>query len=68
LDLVVLSEGDERLHNPYGVIAVNPERHEGVNAEPAAAFVDWITSPAAQDLIEGYRIGGEQVFFVDETA
>lgn len=67
LDLVVLSEGDERLHNPYGAIAVNPERHEGVNAELAQAFLDWLTSPGTQDAIEGYQLGGEQLFFIDDA-
>jgi tungstate transport system substrate-binding protein len=68
LSLSVVSEGDERLLNPYGVIAVNPERHEGVNSDLAEEFIDWLTSPSTQDLIEGFRIGGEQVFFVSGTA
>lgn len=39
---------EANLDNVYGVIQVNPERHPGVNAELAAAFVEWITSPDVQ--------------------
>jgi tungstate transport system substrate-binding protein len=62
-DLVVLVEGDQRLFNQYGVIAVNPARHPHVKAALAQAFVDWVVSPAGQASIAAYRIGGEQLFF-----
>ncbi|MDO9483506.1 MAG: tungsten ABC transporter substrate-binding protein, partial [Hydrogenophaga sp.] len=26
-------------------------------------FVDWVTGPAGQAVIAGYKIGGEQLFF-----
>ena len=38
LNLVILARGDERLFNPYGVIAVNPSKVENVNFEGAMAF------------------------------
>jgi len=66
IGLVVVSEGDERLRNPYGIITVNPERHDGVDAGLAAAFTDWLTSAATQDAIAGYQRNGEQLFFVGE--
>ena len=62
-DLVVLVEGDTRLFNQYGVIAVNPAKHPHVKAALAQAFVDWVVSPAGQATIAAYKIGGEQVFF-----
>jgi len=62
-DLVVLVEGDKRLFNQYGVIAVNPARHPHVKAQLAQTFVDWIVSPAGQASIAAYKIGGEQLFF-----
>lgn len=65
-ELVVAAQGDERLHNPYGVIAVNPDRHDGVDAELATAFIDWLTSPATQDAITDFRLNGEQLFFIAE--
>ncbi len=62
-DLVVLVEGDTRLFNQYGVMVVNPARHPQTKALEAQKFVDWITSPAGQTVIAGYKIGGEQLFF-----
>jgi tungstate transport system substrate-binding protein len=62
-DLAVLVQGDQRLLNQYGVIAVNPAKHPHVKARDAQRFVDWVISPAGQASIAGYKIGGEQVFF-----
>jgi tungstate transport system substrate-binding protein len=62
-ELAVLVEGDRRLFNQYGVIAVNPAKHPHVKAALAQVFVDWITSPAGQAAIAGYRIDGQQLFF-----
>jgi tungstate transport system substrate-binding protein len=62
-DLVVLVEGDQRLFNQYGVMAVNPAKHPHVKAQDAQRFVDWIISPAGQASIATYKIGGEQLFF-----
>ncbi len=60
--LAALFEGDARLHNPYGVIAVNPARHPGIDAAAARAFVEWITSPEAQERIGAFRVRGRQLF------
>ena len=62
-DLVVLVEGDTRLFNQYGVMVVNPARHPHTKALEAQKFVGWVTSPAGQTVIAGYKIGGEQLFF-----
>jgi len=62
-DLAVLVEGDKRLFNQYGVMVVNPARHPQVKRVEAQKFVDWIVSPAGQNAIAGYKIGGEQLFF-----
>ncbi len=62
-DLAVLVEGDQRLFNQYGVMVVSPQKHPHVKAAEAQKFVDWITSPAGQQAIAAYRIGGEQLFF-----
>jgi tungstate transport system substrate-binding protein len=62
-ELVVLVQGDQRLFNQYGVIAVNPARHPHVKAQLAQSFIDWVVSPAGQAAIAAYRIGGEQLFF-----
>jgi len=62
-DLVVLVEGDKRLFNQYGVMVVNPAKHPQVKLALAQKFVDWVVSPAGQNAIAGYKIGGEQLFF-----
>ena len=62
-DLTVLVEGDQRLFNQYGVIAVNPAKHPHVKAALAQTFIDWVVSPAGQASIAAYKIGGEQLFF-----
>ena len=63
LALDILVEGDARLFNPYGVIAVNPARYPDVNHKGAMRFVEWITGPAGREAIAGFRVGGEQLFF-----
>jgi tungstate transport system substrate-binding protein len=62
-DLAILVEGDARLFNQYGVIAINPQRHPHVKAADAQRFVDWVISPAGQASIAAYKIGTSQVFF-----
>lgn len=62
-DLAILVEGDKRLFNQYGVMVVNPARHPQVKQAEAQKFVDWIVSPAGQNAIAAYKIGGEQLFF-----
>ena len=62
-DLVVLVEGDTRLFNQYGVMVVNPVKHPQTKVFEAQKFVDWITSPAGQTVIAGYKISGAQLFF-----
>ena len=62
-DLAVLVEGDSRLFNQYGVIVVNPAKHPQVKLLDAQRFVDWVISPAGQNAVAAYKIGGEQLFF-----
>ncbi len=64
-DLQVLVEGDKSLFNQYGVMVVNPAKHPHVKADLAQKFVDWVVSPAGQASINGYKIGGEQLFFAN---
>ncbi len=62
-DLVVLVEGDKRLFNQYGVMLVSAAKHPQVKTAEGQKFVDWVTGPAGQAAIAGYKIGGEQLFF-----
>ncbi len=56
IDLVILTEGDSRLFNPYGVIAVNPDLHNSLNAAGAEAFINWLTSLETQQLISQFGV------------
>lgn len=62
-DHKVLVEGDERLHNPYGVMLVNPSRHPNVKAVEGQKFIDWLVSVEGQTAIANFKINGEQQFF-----
>lgn len=61
--LIVLTEGDPRLFNPYSAILVNPARHPHVKAAAGQAFIDWLTGPQGQRLIGAFRVHGEPLFF-----
>lgn len=62
-DHAVLSQGDPRLFNQYGVIPVSPEHCPNVNVAAANAFTDWLISPDGQAAIAAYRLDGQQLFF-----
>jgi tungstate transport system substrate-binding protein len=62
-ELAILTEGDKRLFNQYGVMLVNPAKHPNVKAKDGQAFIDWLVSPKGQEAIAGYKVGGEQLFF-----
>ncbi len=65
--LAVLVEGDKRLFNQYGAMAVSGAKFPQLNAAGAQKFVDWVVSPAGQSSIASYKIGGEQLFFPNAT-
>jgi tungstate transport system substrate-binding protein len=50
---------DSTLRNQYGVMAVNPEVHPGVNYTLAQRFIDWLVSPETQRAIGDF---GRQKF------
>ncbi len=56
---------DKALLNPYGVLAVNPEKHPGVNYDLAMKFVNWIISVDEQKVIGGYGADkfGQPLFY-----
>jgi len=66
-ELAILTEGDRRLFNQYGVMLVNPAKHPDVKAKDGQAFIDWLISSAGQKTISDYKVGGEQLFFVNAT-
>ncbi len=60
--LEILLEGDSELFNPYGIIAVNPERFSHVKYSSSKALIDWIISPSAQQMIREYKVNGQHLF------
>ncbi len=61
--LVIVSQGDKLLFNPYGVMLVNPEKHPQTKVAEGQAFIDWLVSPEGQAAIADYKIDGQQLFF-----
>ena len=56
LDLEIIIEGDENLFNQYGIIPVNPDKSEQINAEGAEKFMNWILSDEVQELIGEFGV------------
>ena len=61
--MAILSEGDPRLFNPYGVILVSQAKCPHTKSELGQAFVDWLISPDGQAAIAAFKLGGQQLFF-----
>jgi tungstate transport system substrate-binding protein len=55
-ELEIMVEGDTRLFNPYGVIAVNPDKSPQIQADLANTFIDWLVSLEAQELISAFGV------------
>ena len=66
--LKLLMEGDVKMFNPYGIMAVNPARHPNTNYQGAQKLIKWITSEAGQKKIAAFRVDGQQLFFPTPTA
>jgi tungstate transport system substrate-binding protein len=61
LDIVLA--GDSKMFNPYGIIAVNPQKYPGINHAGAMDLINWITSAEGQKAIADFKVNGEQMFF-----
>ncbi len=63
-DLKILVEGDERLSNPYSIIAINPAKHRHVKYVYAMALIGWVTSIEGQRIIKNFKSpAGETLFY-----
>ncbi|MEZ4616727.1 MAG: substrate-binding domain-containing protein [Caldilineaceae bacterium] len=69
-DLEIVYEGDPILFNPYGVMAVNPEKNEQINNEVANLFIDWLISVPTQEKIGQFGVAefGAPLFVPDSAA
>ncbi len=61
--LGILVQGDQKMYNPYGIIAVSPKKYPDINYDGAMKLIEWITSSEGQGLIAGFKVNGEQLFF-----
>ncbi len=62
-ELTLLFENDPPLFNQYGIILVNPERHQHIKFNQAKQFSDWLTSHEGQQAIADFTLEGRQLFF-----
>ena len=66
-ELVILTEGDPILFNPYGVIAVNPAKNDKINGALANQFINWLISLPTQEKIAQFGVEefGQPLFVPD---
>lgn len=55
-ELVISTEGDPILFNPYGVIAVNPAKNDQIHNDLANQFIDWLISVPVQEKIGQFGV------------
>ena len=66
LEMAIVLEGDPVLFNQYGVMAVNPERHNHVKYKEAMEFINWLVSKEGQQAIASFKDKlGNQLFIPD---
>lgn len=69
-DLVIVVEGDPLLFNPYGVMAVNPDKNDEIDDALANQFIDWLVAVPAQEMIGEFGVEefGSPLFTPDSEA
>ncbi len=60
--LIPLAKVTKLLHNPYGIIVINPAKNATLDGRLANAFVDFFVTPSTQLMIREFRVGGERLF------
>jgi len=67
--LEIMVEGDPVLFNPYGVIAVNPDKGDHIQIDLANEFIDWLISVETQEMIGQFGIDefGSPLFTPDSA-
>jgi tungstate transport system substrate-binding protein len=67
-DLALLLEESEEMKNTYSVIAVSTDKWADANIAGAEAFIEWIQSEKASQLINDFGVEefGQQLFFVGQ--
>jgi tungstate transport system substrate-binding protein len=65
VDLKILVADDERLHNPYSFIPVNPARHPEASFTETMALAGWLASAEGQKRIGDFKVQGKALFHPD---
>lgn len=65
---IILSEGDDKLFNQYGIILVDQHRCPNVNSAGGQKFIDWIISAEGQRLISAFQVANQQLFYPNASA
>lgn len=70
IELKIIVEGDSVLFNPYGVIAVNPDKNPAIRLDLANQFIDWLISLPVQEKIASFGVEefGASLFIPDSPA
>jgi tungstate transport system substrate-binding protein len=69
IGLAVLGEKeDPYLKNIYSVIAVNPQRYPHVKYGTAVMLIEYLRSKDAQGIINGFKVGGQQLFYAGNSS
>jgi len=65
--LSLLLEKSDEMKNTYSMLAVSPDKWPDTNIDGANAFIEWMLSDKATQMINEYGIAeyGEQLFFVE---
>ena len=60
---VILFEKDAFLRNEYGIVMINVNKCKDINFNLAKTFFNWMVSVEAKELINKYKIKGQQLFY-----
>lgn len=67
-DLALLFEGDPALFNQYSFLPIRPSKFDHIPAAAIAELENWLTGEEAAQLINGYRVDGQQLFTFNAKA
>lgn len=63
---ILINEKDPYLKDTFNIIAVNPKRYPQVKYGTSMMFIDYLMSKEAQNIINKFKINGEQLFYSGE--
>ncbi len=66
-NLKIVCENLPPLFNQYGIILVNNSLNKNLNTRDARKYIRWILSDTARDLINNFKVNGEQLFFYNNN-